>query len=340
MAWYHIPGNRQDAVICTRVRLARNLTDSPFPCRLDAARAREVIAKVGEVLGQNGFSKIDFADISRTAAQALVEQQYASPAALRESLPHALFLNEPCNLAVMVCEEDHVRIRSIRAGLALQDAFSGACTMEELLDRALGFAFDQQLGYLTSSPACLGTAMQVSVTLSLPLLAEGRKLDALAVQLGQTGLLLRGLYGAGLSSAGGICGLCRLTNRVTAGLTEEELLTRIEVAAEHLLSAEAQLRDGLSGADGDRITDRVKRAEGILRYAHTLSAGELLGYLADLRLGAAMGLTEVRVEALTSLLVEAMPATLTLSAKEPPKQDRERDILRARVVKETLFGKQ
>jgi protein-arginine kinase len=75
-----------------------------------------------------------------------------------------------------------------------------------------------------------------------------------------------------------------------------------------------------------------------LRYAHRLTAGELLGYLTDLRLGASLGLTEVRVEALTALLAEGMPATLTLSAEDPPKRELELDILRARVVKETLFG--
>ena len=51
-----------------------------------------------------------------------------------------------------------------------------------------------------------------------------------------------------------------------------------------------------------------------------------------------MSLTEVRVEALTSLLVEAMPATLTLGGETQPKHDYERDILRAQVVKRMLFG--
>ena len=335
MAWYHIPGNRQDAVICTQVRLSRNLADYPFPGRLEAPLAREIIAKAGEVLLPNGFTKIDFTDISRTAAQALVEQQYASPAFLRESLPHALFVNEPCNLAVAICEEDHVRIRSLRAGLSLQDAFLGACTMEELMDAALGFAFDKRLGYLTSSPACAGTAMQASVTLSLPLLAEERRLASMASQILQVGLTLRGLSGVESSFSGG---LCRLSNRVIPGLTEEEMLARLEHAVDHLVAAEATLRGGLSAGDGARIRDRARRAEGILRYAHMLPPGELLEYLADLRLGAALGITDLRVEALTALFVEAMPATLTLAAKEPPKQEQERDILRAQTVRATLFG--
>lgn len=335
MAWYHIPGNRQDTVISTRVRFARNLADYPFTSRLDAPRAREIVARVGEVLESNGFSKIDFADISRTTAQSLVEKHYASPAFVRESLPHALFLNEPCNLSVMVCEEDHIRLQCILSGLSLQDAYAGACKMETLLDGALTFAFDKQLGYLTGCPTNLGTAMRASVMLCLPLLTAGRRMEALALQLGQMGLLLRGLYGEGSSAVGG---LCQLSNRVTLGLTEEEILERLGMAVDQVIATEEKLRGGITGVDADKLTDRVRRAEGILRYAHTLTAGELVGFLADLRLGAAMGLTDLRAEVLTTLLIEAMPATLTVEAKDPPKHDSERDILRAQVVKEALFG--
>jgi protein arginine kinase len=203
MAWYHIPGNRQDAVVSTRVRLSRNLADHPFPSRLDAPRAREVLSKVGAILEQNGFAPVDFADISRTAAEFLVEKGYASASFVRESIPHALYLNEPCNLSVMVCEEDHVSIRCIHPGLSTEDAFAGACKMESLLDGELAFAFDKRLGYLTANPAHLGTAMGASVLLCLPMLAAGRRAEALSLRLGQAGLLLQGLGGGG-GAVGGI----------------------------------------------------------------------------------------------------------------------------------------
>lgn len=335
MAWYDFPGNRQDTVVSTQVKLTRNLVGYPFPARLDPVRARELVARIGGVLEQNGCNKIDFADISRAAAQSLVEKQYASQSFVRESHPHALFLNEPCNLSVMVCAEDHMRIQSILPGLALQDAFTGVCKMEGILDDSLGFAFDKHLGYLTASPSDLGTAMRVSVLLCLPLLSAGRRLEALSMQLGQTGLLLRGLRGDDHHVVGG---LCRLSNRVTLGVSEREILERMETAVDQLVCTEEQLRGRLTGAEATQLTDRVRRAEGILRYAHRLTVHELLGYLSDLRLGASLGLTEARVEALTGLLVEAMPATLTLGAQEPPKLDHERDILRAGLVRERLFG--
>ena len=111
MACYHIPGNEQDIAVSTQVRFLRNLVDLPFTSRLDTARARDLLNRVGNILEKNGFTRIDMSDISRTIAHSLIEKHYVGPSFVRESLPHALFLNEPCNLSVMVGDEDHIRIQ-------------------------------------------------------------------------------------------------------------------------------------------------------------------------------------------------------------------------------------
>ena len=134
MSWYHVAGNQQDTAVCTCVRLSRNLAGYPFPARLEAAGAREIIGKVGAVLEKNGFVSTDFAEISRGAAESLAEKRFVGPRFARESLPHVLYLNDPCNLSVAVCEEDHVRIRCILSGLSLKDAYEGAAKVESLLD--------------------------------------------------------------------------------------------------------------------------------------------------------------------------------------------------------------
>ena len=334
MAWYHVPGNEQDVVISTQVRMARNLSEFPFPARLDAVGAREVIARVGGILEKNGFCRTDFEGISRAVAYALVEKHYASPLFVGESLPHALFLNEPCNLSVMVCEEDHIRMQAVYPGLSLRDALEGVSGVESILDASFELAFDERLGYLTQNPAELGTAMRASVMLCLPLLSRSGRTEALTSMLGRMGLSLRELSDREHPSSGA---LYRLSTRITLGMSEEEAINTLEEAARRLIEQERRLRTTVTGAELDRLTDRVRRAEGILCAAHLLSADELLSLLADVRLGAAMGiLTDVRVETLTSLLIESMPATLSLSADTEPRDDRERDLLRARLVKERL----
>lgn len=336
MSWYHVPGHQQDTVLCTCVRLSRNLTGYPFPARLEASGAREIIAKVGDTLETNGFVATDFSEISRGAAESLAEKRFISPRFARESLPHALFLNDPCNLAVAVCEEDHVRIRCILSGLALTDAYTGAVKVESLLDRALEFAFDEKLGYLTASPTHIGTAMEVSAILALPLLAESNRMEGFARRFEETGLSLRRLHGCEKSFVGG---LFRLSNRISLGVCEEEILHVVEHSVQLLISAERDMRSSLRGEDHDRLTDRIRRAEGVLRTAHLLSAAEAVEMLELLRLGAAMGISHgIRVEVLTALLTEAMPATLTLGVEPPIKSRMDEDLLRARVVRERIFG--
>lgn len=335
MSWYHIPGNQQDVAVSTRVRLARNLAGYPFPARLDAAGARGIIETVGTVLEKNGFVSTDFSEISRGAAGSLAEKGFISSRFISESLPHALLLNDPCNLAVMVCEEDHIRIQCILSGLSLKDAYEGASKVESLLDHALELAFDERLGYLTACPMELGTAMRGEVTVSLPLLCGTGRVEALSYRLGQMGISLRPCRGDG-EAAGW---LYRLTNRGTLGVTEEETLASLEEAARSVIDTERGLRDGLSSEERERLTDRIFRAEGLLRHARMVTAAELPELLGLLRLGAAMGVTpEIKVETLTALLTEAMPATLTLGVEPPPKNDTERDILRARLVRERVFG--
>lgn len=335
MAWYHTPGNEQDTVICTHVTIARNLEGYPFPARLDAAGARDILAKIGGILEQNGFTKTDFADISRTMAYALVEQQYVTPSFVKESIPHALYRNEPCNLSATVCGEDHVRVQAILSGLSLQDAYEAARKIEQLLDERFDLAFDERLGYLTASPGDLGTSLHPSVTLCLPMLAESGRMEDLAMQLNRLGLHLCALYGEGRTHAPGA--LYRLHPHSALGLSEDDILRKTESAVRQIIDKERALRRTLNDADRDRLTDRILRAEGTLRYAHALPSRELLDLLADVRLGIAMELVrDVAVETLTALLVEAMPATLTLASPSPLPTDRALELYRATVVKEKL----
>ena len=184
-------------------------------------------------------------------------------------------------------------------------------------------------------PDQFGTAMRASVMLCLPMLTVSGRMESLSLQLGQMGLLLRGIYGEGTASAG--C-MYQLSNRITMGLSEEEIVERLHHATAEIITLERQIRTNISGIEKAKLTDRIQRSEGILRYAHTLTASEMLERLSDLRLGASMGLNDCRVEVMTSLLVEGMPATLSLGVDSPPKQDMDCEILRAKVVKAQLFG--
>ena len=334
MAWYNTVGKASDTVISTRVRLARNINGYPFDARLETSGANEIIEKVSAPLEASGFRKINFADLSPVMATSYVERHYVSPAFATKEKPHALFLQEQAGIAVMVCEEDHLRIQSILPGLALEEAYKNALRIEKRLDEDFDFAYSQELGYLTHCPTNLGTGMRASVMMFLPALTQGGYMDALATQLSKIGLTVRGLFGEGSGSAG--C-MYQISNQITLGITEEDTLKTLGEAISQITESEHKARAAISGDRLERLTDVILRSEGTLRYAHMLSSAEFIKLFAQVRFGIALGIvTDVSYEQLGTLLVEAMPATLTLSAENTPKTDTARDKLRAQRVKAVL----
>ncbi|MBQ9785179.1 MAG: ATP--guanido phosphotransferase [Clostridia bacterium] len=338
MAWYNTIGQASDTVISSRVRLARNISGYPFASRLDANGANEIIEKVSAPLEASGFRKIHFSDLSPVMATSYVERHYVSPEFATKETPHALLLQESSGLAVMVCEEDHLRIQSILPGLALEEAYKNASLTEKRLDEDFDFAYSEKLGYLTHCPTNLGTGMRASVMMFLPALTRGGYMNSLANQLSKIGLTIRGLFGEGSGSAGS---MYQISNQITLGITEEETLRKLTDAVHQIAESEQKARKAITGDDLDRLTDRIKRSEGVLKYAHMMTSSEFIKLFSDVRFGISLGLvTDITYEQLGTLLVEVMPATLTLSSESTPKSEGARDKLRAQKIQNVLNKKE
>jgi len=330
MAWYAVKGNDSDTVFSTRIRFARNLSGFRFDKGLTDEDARTIIERVGKALGNESFTKTDLEGLTQTELESLVEQHLASRELAVKKGPRALFRNDNQSVSVMVCEEDHIRLQCILPGLALRDAYRFACACDDTLDAALDIAYDEKLGYLTHCPTNLGTGLRASVMLFLPAIAAEGGIPSLARQLAKIGLTMRGLYGEGSDSRG--C-LYQISNQVTLGLSEEEILKKLEDAVHTVIERERALRRAVTGEAAERRADRIHRAEGILRYATLISSEEFFRYFSDIKLGIALGIvTSISDEALNALLIRVLPATLTLGAEQPPESGTARDRLRAELI--------
>ena len=330
MTWYNMTGRDQDIVLSSRIRFARNLDGYPFDTRLSNAAAEEIIEKVGGVLLKNGFTRASLASPTETASY--VEKHYISREFAQKRPPHALLMNEPCGYAVMLCEEDHMRLQCILPGLALEEAYASLCKLDDLVDENFAIAYDDTLGYLTHCPTNLGTGMRASVMMFLPALTMAGKINGLASQLSKIGLTMRGLYGEGTAAQGYIY---QISNQITLGITEENTLKKLSDVISQIKESEHAVRALINEERNPDLIDRICRAEGILRHAFLLSSSEFISLYADVRLGVALGVVkEIDYKTLDSLFISVMPATLMLSASA--EGEKARDILRARRIKEVL----
>ena len=124
------------AVVSTRIRLARNLKEYPFPIRLSADKAREIVDKVGEALKDSPlkFHRIDMDSIPDTIRVAMIERHLVSPDFISEKDGRAVYLSDDNTVSIMVNEEDHIRLQVMMDGFELDKAYALAVACGVTLD--------------------------------------------------------------------------------------------------------------------------------------------------------------------------------------------------------------
>ena len=327
-----------NVVISTRVRLARNLKDYPFPCKLSAQGREEVIEKVRDAV-QNGNSVLakDFSFIKMSALDprqsvSLVEKRLVSPEFISDREGRGLLLLDDESVSIMINEEDHIRIQVIRPNMDLDGAFDLADKIDTVFDEQLNFAFNDKLGYLTQCPTNIGTGMRASLMLHLPALKESGAMGKISASLAKLGLVIRGMYGEGSDPKGSVY---QLSNQVTLGISEKEAIRNLHDIAMQLVTQERSARQAMS--ENIAVLDNICRAFGILQYAKLLGGDECMKLLSDLRFGVEIGVFDhIDYDTINHLMIEVQPATLMKNiGKKLTAQ--ERDQIRAEVVRTALI---
>jgi len=336
--WIGSSGPEADVVVSSRVRVARNLAGMPFPHLLDQAGAQAVIDAVRTACRDERFvtraGKIDVTllrELSPVERQVLVEKHLVSPDLLNGFETKAVAISDDERTSIMINEEDHLRLQVLLPGLQLGEAWQLVDVVDDALELNLDYCFSEQLGYLTACPTNVGTGLRASVMLHLPGLAMANQVKGLLATVTKLGLAVRGLYGEGTEAQGN---LFQISNQVTLGRTEEEVINNLLLITRQLLEHERQARSGVYHQRREMLEDRVFRAYGLLKYARVLGAGEAMRLLSDLRLGVDMGLlTGLSPPAINALMVASRPAFLSRDGKL---NDYEMDVARARLIREKL----
>ena len=333
--WYEKSGNCGDVVCSTRVRLARNLKQFPFPAKATVPQREAVEQKVRDALlsGNSILSKefrfVPLENASEEEAVSLVERHIVSPEFISDRRGKAVLISDDESISIMINEEDHLRIQVLREGFSLKEAAETADRIDTLLSETLDFAYDPEFGYLTQCPTNLGTGMRASVMLHLPALTENGAMPRIASNLSKLGLTIRGTYGEGSKSVGG---LYQLSNQITLGLSENEAIENLRSITVQLMEEERKARSQM--AQDVAWQDKIDRAAGILKTARVLSCSECMELLSYVRFGISVGILQgVTTEELNGLMVNVQPGTLMAKAGKPLDQN-QRDVLRATKVRE------
>lgn len=320
-------------IVMSRIRLARNVDGYPFKIK-NPATAKEVVKKVNRALVKSDTFNLYFmSNLSEIKLQAMKERHLISNNLIENRECGAALINQDESISVMVNEEDHVREQCFMRGLSLIEAYNRLNKIDDELSKNLDIAFDRDFGYLTACPTNLGTGLRASVMMFLPALSTSGKISVLMDEVAQLGLTVRGMYGEGSDTEGF---MYQISNEVTLGVTEEEILKSVEQTVLEICAAERDEMERLFVKNELKTMDRTRKSYGILTNAVMLDYNEFLSHVAQVKLGAMLGMITISdVAALDELIIRTRPANLCeqygrkLSAIN-------RDLFRAEIVGKKL----
>src|SRR5678816_2280618 len=335
--WLRGDGPHSQIVISSRVRLARNLKNHAFPGwakKTERLQILETIKPIVEGLTEmsDAFS-VYSQDLSALEKQVLVERHLISREHAAKGVGSAVVMNRKQTLSIMINEEAHLRMQSIRSGLQLKSAFKLVDKVDSTLEAKLDIAYDQHLGYLTACPTNVGTGMRASAMLHLPGLVLSDLINQVIQAVNKIGLAVRGLYGEGTEAMGN---LFQISNQTTLGEKEDEIIARLTKVIETIIEKEHDARQMLIQKKPDTLWDQIGRAYGVLTYAHAMTSKEALNLLSVMKLGVDLGaFPEDRQLPVDELFIETQPAHLQKASQQKLNAE-ERDFLRAQIIRDRL----
>ncbi len=329
----------QDIVISSRVRLARNLRQLPFPILSTDSQGEELISRfIGmmekdplPLLGNLELIRMD--QLSPLEKKVLVEKHLVSPQLAEESRKGAVIISENEDVSIMINEEDHIRIQCLHPGLQINEAWSKADQVDDWIESHMEYAFDEERGYLTSCPTNVGTGIRASVMIHLPALVMTKQAGRFLTALNQVGLAVRGIYGEGSETLGN---LFQVSNQITLGQSEVEIIEHLGGVVRQLIEHERSARELLMNSMRLQLEDKIGRSFGVLSHARTMESKEATARLSDIILGVNLGMIDkLSAAQLNELWVMLQPGFLQMYFKEPLSPEI-RDEHRARLIREQL----
>lgn len=278
--------SKRGIVLSSKILLSRNLSDLPFPNKLNYIKGRDNGKNIYNVLKKEltdeELTLYEIWNTKEDFGKQYLERDLITEELMKNSDKSSLILNKEENISVMINEKDHINLQCISEGLSLEEAFERATNIDDKIEHNFDYAFDEKLGYLTSSPENIGTGMKASVVLHLPALTMSEEIKKISKNLSKAGFNIKGVY---LEDSKVYGNLYRITNKVSLGLSEENIISRLRLEVFNVIREENKFREVLFSKCKYELEDKVYRSYGILRSAVLLEYKETVELISNVRLG-------------------------------------------------------
>lgn len=288
-------------IISSNIKLFRNIQGYKFPISIEAEDGRNLSKIITEILLSN-IKNLKFINLWENEGKLDVykEKGIVTNSLIKNSGFSSFAINNDETFSVIINEKEHLGLQFKNNGNNIKEMYEYINQIDDLIEEKLTYLFDDNLGYLTSDISNIGTGLKVSIMIHLPILSLNDKVINLFSELNKLGMTLEGMYGEKGQSYGNVY---ILSNKVTLGVTEEEIINKLQNAVEFIVNEENKAREQMLNNYSKELEDKVFRAYGILKNARILKWIETLELLSDLRLGVELSLLNIDKEKLNKGII-------------------------------------
>ena len=300
----------ENIAISSRIRLARNVSGFNFFTKLrEEEHAVFIIDSVKKVLAKCGdFDMIRLKDLPLNECNALLERHIISKELIENKDISAVLVSPDEHVFVMVNEEDHIREQCIFDGFDLWKPYFELKKIDDALLDEIDIAYSSKYGFITSSPANLGTAMRASVMMFLPAIERNKDIELIKKEARSLGFTVRGLYGEGSGTYGSFY---QISNQNSLGKCEKEILEGVFDYVVTICEMELSAREDILAVNHDELVDEIFRAYGVLKESLLLKEEEMIRLLSLVKFGDALGYLQISdKKAFSRLYIEGCSANL------------------------------
>jgi protein arginine kinase len=304
-------------VLESRIRLIRNLQNTPFPDMMSTTDMEKVINLIkASILDNNSeisenYHFILLPDIDELQAISLAEHNLVSPEFISETSGRALILRNDNSVSIMINESDHIKIESIEKGMNLTGAYRKADLLDSVMGKNLDYAFSDQFGYLTQSLTDLGTGLRPSLIMHIPCIDKTGSITQIRSNLNKLGISVKPEYVFNGKALGSIY---KFTNLITLGLNENTSIQNLVNICKQICEEEIEDRKKVTASS--EFQDGLSRSVAILKSAKILRLDEFLDMISYIRCGLICNfLHGIDINEIDNLRYEVQPATLAYKYK-------------------------
>ena len=271
-----------------------------------------IIEKVNNILSSSKYDLIlnKTRELSQIEIDSLLERELVDGDFLA-SENSAVLVNYDKTICILINGLDHIKIQVVGYN-GIKELYDIANEIDDELESHLEYAFDKDLGYLTTCPVNVGTGLKVTNTVHIPAIQILKQVDEYYKIAHKIGINFKGVYGKTKSILGS---LYQVSNSITLGRSEENIIQSVESISKDLSKREYEGREVLKNVRKIDLEDDVFRSLAILSSARVITNTELMRCLSSVKLGIEMGYIEdVSLEKIKKLMTGRQPYLKVISA--------------------------